>query len=496
MKTFIKASVMIAAFCISNNIEAQTTLGVIQNQIPRDKTGINQFDVKKDNVEFKGLSIDLGAAFALQFQGLNSFNDQNASSSTTILTSSGPATATVANYRLNNLANNLNLPTANMTIGAQLFDGVRVNLDLYLASRHHNETWVKGGYFQIDKLDFIKKDFLADVMKYTTIKIGQMENNYGDAHFRRSDNGNALMNPFIESNIMDSFTTEPGIEIYYNRSGLVSMIGMTNSKLNQNVGEFIPGTASVTAPDQNTTVSPTFLAKLGFDKQIDKDLRVRLTGSLYHCANTSGNLYSSDRAGSRYYYVMSHAAFTNSALINPGVPATVAKPNVILPNANGTVTNNMTTDLAGNPTTGRFNPGFGNWSTNIMVNPFVKFKGLELFGTLEFASGGDSKGVDQKRTVNQYTGDVVYRFGANEKFYVGARYGTVSGKLANADAKAVSINRVESSLGWFMTKNVLAKVAYANQNYKDFAQFDSKGTPNDLFGGKFEGLMFEAVITF
>ncbi|PWA07456.1 hypothetical protein [Flavobacterium psychrotolerans] len=462
MKTFIKISLIITAFCLSGNMKAQTTFGHIQNQIPRDQRGINQFDVKKDSVAFKGLSIDLGAAFALQFQGLNSFNDQK------------DLPATIVGYKLNNLSNNLNLPTANMTLGAQLFDGVRVNLDLYLAARHHNETWVKGGYLQIDKLDFIRKDFLADVMKYATIKIGQMENNYGDAHFRRSDNGNALANPFIESNIMDSFTTEPGIEVYYNRSGWVSMLGITNSKLNQNVGEYIAKSVTVAAPNPNTTVSPTILAKLGYDKQIDKDLRVRLTASLYHCANTSGNLYSSDRAGSHYYYVMSHAAYANGA---------------------APVTNNMTTDLAANPTTGRFNPGFGNWSTNIMINPFVKYQGLEFFGTLEFASGGDKAGVDDKRTVNQYTGDVVYRFGSNEKFYVGGRYGTVSGKLANADTKAVTVNRLETSLGWFMTKNIVSKLAYVNQEYKDYAQFTGT-TPNDLYGGSFKGLMFEAVITF
>ena len=450
---------------------AQKSFGQIQNQISRDQSGLNQFDVKKDSVEFKGLSVDLGASFALQFQAINSFNDQ------------ANLPVAITGYRLNNLTNNLNLPTANMTIGAQLFDGVRVNLDLYLAARHHNETWVKGGYLQIDKLDFIQKDFLAGFMKYATIKIGQMENNYGDAHFRRSDNGSALLNPFIESNIMDSFSTEPGIEVYYNRSGLVSMVGVTNSKLNQNVGEIIPAAATLSAPNPNTTISPTFLAKLGFDKQIDKDLRVRLTGSLYHCANISGNIYSSDRAGSRYYYVMSHAAFTNTALISSS-------------NATGAVTNNMTTDLAANATTGRFNPGFGNWSTNVMVNPFVKYKGLEFFGTIEFASGGDKKGVDTKRTVDQYTGDVVYRFGNNEKFYIGARYGTVSGKLANADAKAITINRLESSLGWFMTKNIVAKLAYVNQDYKDFGQFDSKGTPNDFYGGNFEGLMFEAAISF
>ncbi len=443
---------------------AQNSFGQIQNLIPRNQDGINQFDVKKDSVEFKGISIDLGAAFALQFQAINSFNDH---SSTTI--PSG-----VTGYRLNNLANNLNLPTANMTIGAQLYDGVRVNLELYLAARHHNETWVKGGYLQIDKLDFIKKDFLADFMKYATIKVGQMENNYGDAHFRRSDNGSALVNPFIESNIMDSFTTEPGIEVYYNRSGLVSMVGVTNSKLNQNVSQFIPGTTTLSLPNQNTTISPTFLAKLGFDKQIDKDLRVRLTGSLYHCANISGNLYSSERAGSRYYGVMTHAAYTG---------------------VSGAVTNNQTADLAANHTTGRFNPGFGNWTTSYMFNPFVKYRGLEFFGTLEFASGGDKKGVDATRKVNQYTGDVVYRFGSNEKFYLGARYGTVSGKLANADAKSITINRVESSLGWFMTKNIVSKLAYVSQDYKDFAVL-SGGNPNDLYGGNFKGLLFEAVITF
>ena len=303
MKTIIKLSLVVAIMFFSTNIKAQT-FGNVQNSIPRDKDGINQFDVKKDSAQFKGVSVYMGGAFALQFQALNSFNDQ------------ANLAAPISGYRLNNLANNLNLPIANMTFGAQLADGVRVNLELYLSARHHNETWVKGGYLQIDKLDFIKKDFLKDFMKYATIKVGQMENNYGDAHFRRSDNGSALVNPFIEGNIMDSFTTEMGAEIYYNRNGFVSMFGMTNGKLNQNVTEFVPAAPTTAAPDPNTTISPTILAKLGYDKQINTDLRVRFTGSLAHNANMSGNPWSSDRAGSRYYYVMSHAAFTNTALIS------------------------------------------------------------------------------------------------------------------------------------------------------------------------------------
>lgn len=128
MKTIFKTSLILAALCLSGSaIAQQVSFGHIQNQIKRDKSAINQFDVKKDSVEFKGVSIDLGGAFALQFQAVNSFNDQE-------------NLAGYPTYRLNNLLNNLNLPTANMTFGAQLADGVRVNLDLYLSSRHHEET--------------------------------------------------------------------------------------------------------------------------------------------------------------------------------------------------------------------------------------------------------------------------------------------------------------------------------------------------------------------
>nr|WP_315150613.1 hypothetical protein [uncultured Flavobacterium sp.] len=453
-----KIYLLAAGLLLMATANAQVSFGHIQNQISRGKDGINVFDVKKDTVEYQGISVDLGGAFALQFQALNSFNDHS------------NLTGANANYRLNNLSNNFTLPTANMTFGAQLADGVRVNLDIYLAARHHNETWVKGGYLQIDKLDFIKKHFLEDFMQYTTIKIGQMENNYGDAHFRRSDNGNTIMNPFIGNNIMDAFTTEMGAEVYYKRNGWISMLGVTNSKLNQNVAPFVPGVPTAIKPDPNSTISPTILAKLGYDKQIDEDLRVRLTGSYYHTANSSGNLYSSDRAGSRFYSVMTHEGTI-------GAPTS----NVLDPTAN--------------KDTGRFNPGFGNWATSYMVNPFIKYKGLEFFGTIEIAQGGDFKGTDDSRTVNQYAGDVLYRFGNHENLYVGAKYNLVSGKLANADAGKVGVNRLEVAGGWFMTKNILAKLSYISQNYKDYAQFT--GTqPNDFYGGKFNGVTFEAVISF
>nr|WP_315256438.1 hypothetical protein [uncultured Flavobacterium sp.] len=457
---------------------AQVTFGDMQNQISRSKDGINIFDVQKDDKEFKGLSIDLGGAFNMDFQATNSFNDQPVNN------------GDVTGYRLLNNQNNFSLPGADMTIAAQLFDGVRVNLDVYLASRHHNEAYAKGGYLQIDKLDFIKRDFLADVMKYATIKIGQMENNYGDAHFKSSDNGSTLKNTFVGNNIMNAFSTQMGIEVYYNRNGWVSMLGATNGNLNQSNTELASG--------YNTVVSPTVLAKFGYDKQLDKDLRVRLTGSYIHSANMgNANIYASSRSGFGYWSVLNNASYNTVAYVkNKATGIVTPTPTTVASNYSSTSTPE-----------GTFNPNFKNWYTSYMINPFVKYKGLEFFGTIELASGGDNTITDDKRTADQYAAELVYRFGKSEQFYVGGKYNTVSGKLSNADADKVSVNKVEASVGWFMTKNILAKLEYVNQNYNDYAQTTTATTSNatsittttsanNFYGGKFNGLVFEAVISF
>jgi len=323
-----------------------------------------------------------------------------------------------------------------------------MHLRTYLSSRHHNEAYVKGGYIQIDKLDFIKKDFMSELMKKVTIKIGQMENNYGDAHFRRSDNGHALYNPFVGNYIMDSFTTEIGGEVYYQDNGWLAMASLTNGRLNQSVAD--------------TVTKPAIIVKVGYDKQLNEDLRVRLTGSLYAVKNTSSTyLYGGDRAGSRYYKVMDVQA------IPPATQST-------------------------NDFSGRVNPSLKTDMTSIMVNPFVKFKGLEFFGIYETTFGRDDvkdAAFTGNRSWTQLAAELIYRFGKTENFYVGGRYNTVSGQLPGVESDKVTVDRINFGGGWFLTRNILAKVEYMSQSYKDYtsAQFE---------GGKFSGLMIEAVIAF
>ncbi|WP_258099916.1 hypothetical protein [Marinoscillum pacificum] len=388
-----------------------------------NKDGLNVFETSKENdVEFDGLKVWVGGDFALQFQGLSHTN---------------------AGDTLPDIGNNFNLPTANLNLDVQLADGLRMHLRTYLSSRHHTEAYVKGGYIQMDKLDFIKPGFLSGLMNYTTIRVGMDEFNYGDTHFRRSDNARAIYNPFVGNYIMDAFSTEPFAEVTVQNNGLLAVVGITNGRLNQNV---------LNNPDKGFV----FFGKLGYDKQINDDLRVRLTGSFLTVSDqsTRNDLYAGDRAGARYYNVLTYSS----------------------------------SDFR----TGRFNPGFnyapvGGYINSFQITPFVKFQGLEFFGVFENASNGN----DEVGGAYTQTGaEVIYRFGAEENIYLGGRYNAVSGEDIDG-AATKKINRLNIGGGWFLTKNVLAKLEYVKQAY------DGDGwNGTDFQDGQFDGIVLEATIGF
>ncbi|WP_342626371.1 hypothetical protein [Belliella baltica] len=337
-----------------------------------------------------------------------------------------------------------NLATANLNIDVALADGVRLNLVTYLSSRRHPETWVKGGFLQVDKLSFLNLGNTDWFDKYLTLRVGHMEINYGDAHFRRSDNGNAMYNPFIGNYIMDAFTTEVGGELFYQNNGIIAMVGVTGGEIQ----------GGITRPEDR---SLNFLGKLGYDKQINDDVRVRLTGSVYSTSGSARNtLWGGDRAGSRYYLVMEAVGASTSAQF----------------------------------TSGRINPNQTDNITAMVLNPFVKIKGLELFGNFE-QSKGKAANETEDRTWTNMGADAVYRLGAKENLYLAARYNKVSGQLSGGPtAPEISMDRIQIGGGWFVTKNILAKLEYVSQNYNDFATGDIRN------GGKFNGLMIEGVIGF
>ena len=137
---------------------------------------------------------------------------------------------------------------------------------------------------------------------------------------------------------------------------------------------------------------------------------------------------------------------------------------------------------------GRLNPGFTKKVDAYMINGFLKVQGLELFGTYENAQGR-SKNETAVRLMQQYAGDVVYRFCHQENLFVGVRYNYVTGRLSGM-ANDISVDRVAASGGWFITKNVLLKGEYVIQKYNSFPVNDYRSS------GKFNGYVVEAVVGF
>ncbi|MFL5597146.1 MAG: hypothetical protein ACJ77S_06765, partial [Gemmatimonadaceae bacterium] len=168
----------------------------IQNYRPEDKRGINMFEAPKDDsIAYDGFKLQWGAAFTQQFQGL----DHSNTAAPRPVTTNGVTTDANQLVRVGHGPNNA---TANLYLNGQLARGIRVAMTTYSSARHHQETWVKDGYLLVDASPIDWKP-LNDIMKYVTIRAGHLEINYGDAHFRRSDNGNGIRNALVGNYIMD-----------------------------------------------------------------------------------------------------------------------------------------------------------------------------------------------------------------------------------------------------------------------------------------------------
>ncbi len=402
----------------------------ISNFRPFDMRGINVYEAPKDQTPYTGFKISWGAGFTQQFQGLDHSN-----------TAAARMVSGVDANKLVRIGHGFNNAMANLYLNAQLAKGIRVSLTQYLSTRHHNETWVKDGYFLIDDSP-IDKALLNNIMKYVSLRIGHFEVNYGDAHFRRTDGGNAMYNPLVGNYILDAFTTEIGAEAYVRKSGFLAMGGITGGEIR----------GTVRNPEKR---APSYLAKLGVDKQLTPMIRTRLMGSLYTTKKSNSNtLYSGDRAGSRYFDVLENTASTEAA----------------------------------NAWSGAIRPGFASKITAMQLNPFVKVGGLEFFGVAEQAKGKAATETSDRKW-NQYVGEVTYRFLADERVFVAARYNTAKGELAGIDNK-VGVDRYNLGGGWFITPNVMLKGEWVNQKYNDFPTADIRS------GGKFKGFMAEGVVAF
>jgi hypothetical protein len=272
----------------------------------------------------------------------------------------------------------------------------------------------------------------------------------------------------MDNLIMDAFATEIGGEVYLQKGGFFGMLGLTNGMIKGNVDSaYITKKPDGTVIDDNTNKAPSIYLKGGFDKNLNDALRIRVSGSYYHNSSNAGSgltLYGGDRTGSNYQNVMEKVPYGTA---NPASTAIAFS--------------------------GRLNPGFSKKIDAVMLNAFVKFHGLEVFGTYENAKGRTKNEVEDRKA-NQISFDAVYRFGQKENVFIGGRINKATARLANSATITytddISIQRLAAAAGWFVTPNVLLKGELVQQEYLDFPTKDYRA------GGKFNGIVIEAVVGF
>jgi hypothetical protein len=218
----------------------------------------------------------------------------------------------------------------------------------------------------------------------------------------------------------------------YHNNGFLALVGTNNGRVNYGRGN-------------DLGEDLVFNWKLGYDKDITNDLRIRGTLSGFHVGegHSGAYLWGGDRAGARYYSVMQTVTATGD-----------------------------------NFNSGRWTPGSGqNEMNSYMANLFLKYHGLEVFGIFESMKGIKSN-ADQHFT--QTALQAIYRIGS---FYLGTRLNKVS------DNDGSTVNRTNLGGGWYMVDNVLVKLDYVTQKYDGPAH-------GVIDGGKFNGLVLEAAISF
>lgn len=420
---------------------------------------------KIDGSQFDKVKVVVGGDFAIQFQSLKHHSDS----------------------LMIPLGGNVNLPSANMSLNADLAPGIKVNLETYLSSRHHNESWVKGGYLLIDQMPFLHSAFMDKIMEKTTLKVGVMELNYGDNHYYRSDNGHVINNPLVGNMIFDEFTTAPAVEVYYRNKSIIAMGGITSGALKPALGAY--DSKNKAYMPYNLGKQLQYYAKLAYDKNINDNIRIRPSVSALLCPYSyGGTLYAGDRAGSRYFLVMNKQS---------------------LGTANAY-------DITQNVTNGYFTPGSFSKNTAVDLDLYTWLYGLEIYGGYEMAKGQTGLGEKYIRDYNFSSIHVqgFYYFGKEKQFYIGGRYNVVAKDptkeytdptnsaviLQTANDKTMSTSRIQLGAGWKMTDNVIMKAEYVKQDYKNFATYNSTtktwgSTYGDGSAG-FEGLMIEAAISF
>ncbi|MFW7381119.1 MAG: hypothetical protein ACOH5I_20055 [Oligoflexus sp.] len=388
--------------------------------------------------------IRVGFDFALRFQSLEHKNNGMKA----VGADFQPDTAD--DVALSKLKPGFTNAVGNFNLTFNLASGVSSYVEAYLSSEHHLEMWMREGYLFIDHFEGTSFEGLNAMMEYLSFKIGQMEINYGDAHFRRTDNGEAFRNAFIGNYIIDPNTTEIAIETMLDVKDFEWMLGVSGG---------------TTKGDNKDGHGIALYSKLAYDTQVTESSRFRLSGSYYqvdHSDNgpsaypsfdgTKNYLYAGNRSGSPY-------AFLFDVSTDAGQ---------ILPNASQ--------DLSA-----------------YMINALFQWQGTEVFLNYDMVRDADPDGsnspAENEEAWDQRAIDIKQMLNSNT--YLALRYNEAHHLKAAGQNSDELVTRQQVALGHYLTDSSVLKLEYVKQEYKNFASVGDLRS-----GGEFSGFIMEGAVHF
>ena len=342
-------------------------------------------------------------------------------------------------------------PWGNMSFLADYDGKIAAYFDLYLASGPHpSQVYGHEGYVVIRELPsgFAGERFLDPIFDVINIRAGAFDIDFGDQQYRRSNNASVQRNPLIGNYVVDPSSEEIGVEIFSEPGRFFWLAGITGGTT---TGDFKDGRGLGAVH-----------AKLGVN--IMDGLRPSV--SVYHVDHsgnpakpegTGSSFFAGNRSGSPYGGILDAGAAAGDALLGKGQDVTAVQ---------GDIT----------------------W----------QWKQIEVYGHFGWFQDEDTNGSKAEEITdswNYYAVETVFHI--NERVYVAARYSGASAiRLQDLSSDGI-IHRVQVGGGFWIMDDLLFKLEYVNQWYKNFSTAEGPVSGVEpSFDPSFDGVITEISYSF
>ena len=337
----------------------------------------------------------------------------------------------------------------NLNFAAHIADGIDVFFNAFLSGNHHVGQWYDDeGYINISKLPE-SSDILGlnnTVFKYVTLTAGFIPVDYGLWWEIRSNNADVQRNPLIGNYIVDANDVEPSVQIK-TKPGLINALVAFGD--GTTTGDFTPGRGN----EVNVKVWLNLQNEFQLAGSIYRSNQAN-NGTGYPSGGSTTDLYAGNRSGSQYSGI-----------------------------------------FGDNPEAGDIAPQKGQDVTAYQFDGYYNLKPLQVFGMFGYTKDADINGSAPGNPQESWTyfgGDVTYYL--FPALYVAARYSAAISKMyegIDVSVNPVNAGRFQAGAGVWVTKTMLLKLEYVNQQYKNFPASSGYG-----YNTRFHGFTTQFSVAF